>query len=64
VDQNSLNLDPDPAFPVNPDPDTEPDPNRRIRIQGFDDRKLKKKNTDLIKKLLFTTGETFSPQKI
>ncbi len=29
--------DPDPAFHVNPDPDP-------IRIQGFDDQKLKKKN--------------------
>jgi hypothetical protein len=38
VDPDSLNLDPDldPAFQVNPD---------SIRIQGFDDQKLKKKNT-------------------
>ncbi len=35
-------LDTDPAFQVNPDPDL-------IRIQGFDDQKLKKKTTDLIK---------------
>jgi hypothetical protein len=33
---------PDPAFQVNPDP--YPDP---IRVQGFDDQKLKKINTDL-----------------
>jgi hypothetical protein len=32
-------MDPDPAFQLNPDPDTDP-----IRIQGFDDQKLKKKN--------------------
>jgi hypothetical protein len=31
-------VDPDPAFPVNPDPDP-------ILIQGFDDQKQKKKNT-------------------
>jgi hypothetical protein len=31
-------VDPD-SFQVNPDPDTDPDP---IRIQGFDDQKLKK----------------------
>jgi hypothetical protein len=29
-------VDPDPAFQVNPDPDS-------IRIQGFDDQKMKKK---------------------
>ncbi len=34
--------DTDPAFQVNPDPDL-------IRIQGFNDQKLKKKSTDLIK---------------
>ncbi len=42
VDPDSLNpdtdMDPDPAFQVNPDPDP-------IRIQGFDDQKLKKENT-------------------
>jgi hypothetical protein len=43
---DSLNPDtysdvyPDPAFQVNPDPDTDPNP---IRIQGFDDQKFKKK---------------------
>jgi hypothetical protein len=70
-----LNLDldtnPDPAFLVNPDmdTDTDPDPNP-IRIQAFDDQKLKKKNIDekfLDQKLLFTfvqaPGEDFSPQK-
>jgi hypothetical protein len=31
-------VDPDPAFQGNPDPDP-------IRIQGFDDKKLKEKNT-------------------
>jgi hypothetical protein len=40
VDPDSLNPDPDgdpdPAFQVNPD---------LIRIQGFDDQKLKKKNS-------------------
>jgi hypothetical protein len=34
--------DPDPAFQVNPNTDPNPDP---IRIQDFDDQKLKKKNT-------------------
>jgi hypothetical protein len=47
VDPDSLNpdpdTDPDSAFHVNLDTDTDPDP---IRIQGFDDQKLKKKNTD------------------
>jgi hypothetical protein len=33
---DSLNPDPDPEFQVNPDP---------IRTQGFDDQKMKKKNT-------------------
>jgi hypothetical protein len=36
LDMDSLN--PDPAFQMNPDPDP-------IRIQGFDNQKLKKKNT-------------------
>jgi hypothetical protein len=36
VAPESLNPDPDPAFQENPDP---------IRIQGFDDQKLKEKNT-------------------
>jgi hypothetical protein len=52
VDQDSLNPDPDPVFQVNPDPDTEPDAeldSDPIRIQGFDDQKLKKRKTDLIK---------------
>jgi hypothetical protein len=44
VDLDSLNPDPvtdsDPAFHVNQDPDTYPDP---IRIQGSNDQKLKKK---------------------
>ena len=30
---------------MNPDPDTDPHLVRKIRIQGFDDQKLKKKNT-------------------
>jgi hypothetical protein len=34
--------DPDPAFLVNPDLNTDTDPDL-IRIQGFDDQKLKKK---------------------
>jgi hypothetical protein len=38
VDPDSLNLETDPEFPVNPDPDP-------IRTQGFDDQKLKKINT-------------------
>jgi hypothetical protein len=38
VDPDSLNPDQDPGFQFNPDPDS-------IRIQGFDDQKLKKKNT-------------------
>jgi hypothetical protein len=41
-------VDPDLAFKVNQDPDSDQDP-YLIRIQGFDDKKLKKKNTDLIK---------------
>jgi hypothetical protein len=42
VDPDSFNPDPDkdPAFQVNSDMDPE-----TIRIQGFDDHKLKKKNT-------------------
>jgi hypothetical protein len=44
VDPDSLNQDPDPAFQVNSDP---------IRLQGFDDKKLKKK----------ATGEAYSPRK-
>ncbi len=47
MDPDSLNpgpdTNPDPAFQVNPDP--YPDP---IRVQGFDDQKQKKINTDLI----------------
>jgi hypothetical protein len=48
---------------LNPDLDTD-----TIRIQSFDDQKLKKKNTDLImQKLQFTyvqaTGKAFRPQK-
>jgi hypothetical protein len=35
-------MDPDPAFQLNPDPDTDP-----IRIQGFDDQKLKKKKIQM-----------------
>ncbi len=50
MDLDSLNpdpvKDPDPAFQVNQDPDTDPntypDPDS-IRIQGFDEQKLKKK---------------------
>ncbi len=38
MDTDSLDTDPDPTFQVNPDPDP-------IRIQGFDDQKLKEKNT-------------------
>jgi hypothetical protein len=37
-------VDPDPAFQVNLDSDTDPEPGP-IRIQGFDDQKLKKKST-------------------
>jgi hypothetical protein len=53
----------DPAFQVNSDLDP-------IRIQGYDDQKLKKKKTDekiFDQKLQFTdvqdTGEDISPQK-
>jgi hypothetical protein len=35
-----VDTDPDPAFQVNPDTEPDPDP---VRIQGFDDQKLKKK---------------------
>jgi hypothetical protein len=56
---------------LNLDLDTDPDP---IRIQGFDDQKLKKKNTAEIFKNLFliksytllmskATGEAFIPYK-
>jgi hypothetical protein len=38
VNPDLLNLDPDPAFVVNPDPDP-------TRVQGFHDQKLKEKNT-------------------
>jgi hypothetical protein len=38
-----LDPDPDPAFHVNPDLDTDTDTDP-IRIQGFDDQKLKEKN--------------------
>ncbi len=38
-----MNPDPDTAFRVNQDPDTDPDP---IRIQGFDDQKLKKNTAE------------------
>ncbi len=58
----------DPAFQVNPDPDTD-----TIRIQGFDDQKVNKKNTAEIFLYLFfikncnllvqATEEAFSPQK-
>jgi hypothetical protein len=37
-----MDTDPNPAFQVNPEPETDPD---SIRIQGFD-QKLKKKITD------------------
>jgi hypothetical protein len=57
---------PDPAFQVNPDPDP-------IRIQGFDDQKLKEKNTAdffdlfLIKNCILLMSKlqekAFSPQK-
>ncbi len=70
-------IEPDPAFQVNPDPNTDPDP---IWIQGFDDQKVKKKNQlklvflFLIKITLYlshqasikdvqATGEVFHPQK-
>jgi hypothetical protein len=56
-------VDPDP----NPDTDSDLDP---IRIQGYDDQKLKKKKTDekiFDQKLQFTdvqaTREDYSPQK-
>jgi hypothetical protein len=39
VDLESLNPDPDPAFQVNPDQES-------IRIQGFDEQKLKKKKLE------------------
>jgi hypothetical protein len=63
---NTRVVDPDPAFQVNPvtDPGTDP-----IRIQGFDNQKLKKKIQlkILIKnRYLVTskaTGKAFSPQK-
>jgi hypothetical protein len=38
-------VDPDPAFQLNPDPDTDQDP---VRIQGFDDQKLKKNTADFL----------------
>ncbi len=39
-DPHSFDPDPDPAFRLETNPD--PDP---IRVQGFNDQKLKKKNT-------------------
>ncbi len=46
MDPDSLNPDPDPAFQLNPDSDTDSDTDADpTRIQGFDDQKLKKKNT-------------------
>jgi hypothetical protein len=59
-------MDPDPAFQVNPYPDTDP-----IRIQGFDDPKLKREKIQMKKifdqKLQFAyvqaRGDAFSPQK-
>jgi hypothetical protein len=68
VDPKSLNPDPHPTFQVNLDPDP-------IRIQGFDDQKLKEKNAAenilytsfFDQKLQFTyvqaTGDAFSSQK-
>jgi hypothetical protein len=48
-DTDSLNPDPDtelnPVFQVNPDTDPDSDP---IRIQSFDNQKLKKKNCNLL----------------
>jgi hypothetical protein len=41
--QVNPDMDPDPAFQVNPDTDSDP---IRIRIQGFDDQKLKEKNAN------------------
>jgi hypothetical protein len=41
-------IEPGPAFQVNPDPNTDPDP---IWIKGFDDQKVKKKKIQL--KLVF-----------
>jgi hypothetical protein len=46
VDPDSWNRDPDPSFQLNPDPDL-------IRIQGFDDQKLKKKILQTIFLYLF-----------
>ncbi len=42
MDPDLLNPNLDPAFQVNPDPDTDPDLDP-IQIQGFVDQKLKKK---------------------
>ncbi len=55
-------MDQDQAFQVDPDPYTDP-----IRIQGFDDQKVRKKlqQNFFYQKLQFnyvqTTGEAFSP---
>jgi hypothetical protein len=67
VDPDSLipdsNTDPDPAFQVNPDPD-------QVRIQGFDDQKLKKIKTaencflSFFDNYVLATGEASSRQKI
>jgi hypothetical protein len=48
-------IEPDPAFQVNPDPNTDPDP---IWIQGFDDQKVKKKNTAEISFYFFDKNYT------
>jgi hypothetical protein len=46
VDTNSLNPDPDPAFPVKS--------GFRIHIHGFDNQKLKKKNpAEILLKIFF-----------
>ncbi len=45
----AVDPDSDPAFQVNPEPDTDP-----IRIQGFNDQKLKKKIPQkFVKKIFF-----------
>jgi hypothetical protein len=53
-DPDSLNINPDPAFQVIPDPDTYPDP---IRIQGFDDRILRKKYHNKFRLIFLWTND-------
>jgi hypothetical protein len=47
-----MNSDPDPAFHVNPDPDTDP-----ARILGFDDQKLEENRPFTVQYLYLALNE-------